>query len=123
MIQKITFKKLGNHWYPCLDHNHLSDLSIDPVFERLFNIMDKYKEERMCVYLYEESSIIIDEGLIQFTEEDILRYLTTNDDFIMDLYIEDHKFSISSKLYQLLEQNYNFNFHKYTYRIEVDYGF
>lgn len=123
MIQKITFKKLGNHWYPCLDHNQLSDLSIDPVFERLFNIMDKYKEERMCVYLYEESSIIINEGLIQFTEEDILRYLTTNDDFIMDLYIEDHKFSISSKLYQLLEQNYNFNFHKYTYRIEVDYGF
>ena len=123
MIQKITFKKLGNHWYPCLEHESLSDLGIDPVFERLFNIMDKYNDEVINVYLYEESSIIINEGLIQFTEEDILRYLTTNDDFIMDLYIEDHKFSISSKLYQLLEQNYNFNFHKFIYRIEVEYGF
>ena len=123
MIQKITFKKLGNHWYPCLEHESLSDLGIDPVFERLFNIMDKYNDEVINVYLYEESSIIINEGLIQFTEEDILRYLTTNDYFIMDLYIEDHKFSISSKLYQLLEQNYNFNFHKFIYRIEVEHGF
>ena len=123
MIQKITFKKLGNHWYPSLEHDRLSDLGIDPVFERLFNIMDKYKEGVINVYLFEESSIIINEGLIQFTEEDILRYLTTNDDFTMDLYIEDHQFTISSKLYQLLEQNYNFNFHKYTYRIEIDHGF
>ena len=123
MIQKITFKKLGNHWYPCLEHESLSDLGIDPVFERLFNRMDKYNDEIINVYLYEESSIIINEGLIQFTEEDILRYLTTNDDFIMDLYIEDHKFSISSKLYQLLEQNYNFNLHKFIYRIEVEHGF
>lgn len=123
MIQRITFKKLGNHWYPSLEHDRLSDLSIDPVFERLFNRFDKYNEEIIDVYLYEESSIIIEEGLIQFTEEDILRYLTTNDDFTMDVYIEDHKFSISSKLYQLLEQNYNFNFHKFIYRIKIDHAF
>ena len=44
----------------------------------------------------EQPGFIINNGLIQFDEKDIFRYFTTDDDFIMKLYISGHKFTISS---------------------------
>ena len=54
-----------------------------------------------------------------FNEEDIIRYLTTDDDFDLHFVINNHEFTISSDLYWLLENQFNFNFHKASYRIHI----
>ena len=51
--------------------------------------------------------------------KDIFRYFTTDDDFIMKLYISGHKFTISSKLYNCLENEYKLDLHECIYRISI----
>lgn len=101
-------------------HNNPVDLRIDPVFERILDHLDKFNEGKVNIYVIQQEDIIIPEGLLQFDEKDILRYLTTDEDFTMNVYISGHQYTISSRLYTLLEHNYNFNFHKETYRLSTD---
>ena len=116
----LTFKKLGNHWYPDLAHDDPNDIKLDPKMERYINRLDTNNEGIITsIYLMEQTDTIVDEGLIQFTDKDLLRYFTTNDDFIMTIYIQNHKFRISSKLYSLLEAKYQLDFHLLVYRVTI----
>lgn len=117
MIQEITCKLVGNHYYPNIKHNSLDEIVLDSKIER---VLDKYKNsEDPKIVFYEQYDIVADFGILQFKEEDIVRYLTTNDEFDIHFYIDNHEFIISSDLYTLLEQQYNFNFHKTLYRVEI----
>lgn len=114
---KLTFKKVGNHWYPNLNHTNPEDLQIDSRLEELLDKKDQWKDGCVDIYLYEQKGFIIEDGLIQFDDDDLLRYFTTNDKFDMALYIENRKYTISSKLYFLIEQEYHADFHELVYRI------
>jgi hypothetical protein len=114
---KITFKKVGNHWYPNIKHENPSDLKIDSRLEELLNNKDEWNEGVVNITLMEQSSFIVEEGLIQFDDADLLRYFTTDDKFDMALYIENKKYTISSSLYSLLEREFHADFHEVAYRI------
>lgn len=117
MIVSIKIKKIGNHLYPCIDHNEASEIQLPEKIEKFLSKFLRYDE---CeIVFYEQYDIIADYGVLQFKEEDIVRYLTTDDNFDMTFYIDGHELTISSDLYTLLEQQYNFEFHSLLYRIEI----
>ena len=69
---------------------------------------------------FEEIGIIFEGiNIVYFNENDIVRYLTTDDDFNIRFIINGHEFNISSDLYWALENQFNFNFHKTSYKIHV----
>lgn len=116
MIQSIKIKRLGNHLYPDLIHEDPTDLCLDPKIERIISRLGSIESE---IVFYEQYDIVADFGILQFKEEDIVKYLTTDDSFNIHFYIDGHEFTISSELYTLLELQYNFNFHKTLYRVEI----
>lgn len=120
MLKQLIFKKIGNHWYLDIPHDNPSNLILDNRLERFFNILDSNKFGIIDrAYLIEENYTDDIDNLIQFDENDILRYFTTTDDFQMKVYIGKHMFLISSKFYTLLEREYGFNFHQSIYRLII----
>lgn len=120
MLTQLTFKKLGNHWYLDIPHDNPADLILDNRLERFLDRLDPEKYGIINrIYLMEEEYTDNVENLVQFRDSDLLRYFTTNDDFLMVIYIGKHRFSISSKFYTLLEKNYQFEFHQSIYKIIV----
>ena len=117
---QLTFKKVGNHWYLDIPHDNPFDLKMERRIEFLIQRLDTWNEGVVNnVYLIEQGDVIVEDGIIQFTEEDLTRYFTTTDDFLMKVYISNHRFLFSSKLYQLLETQYHLDFHSSVYRISV----
>lgn len=103
-----------------IPHDDPSDLVLDRKIEFLLERLDKWKDGKVnTVYLEEQKGFLIEDGMIQFSDKDLLRYFTTNDTFLMDLFIEDHKFKLSSKLYALLEKEYHLDLHITAYRISI----
>ena len=120
MLKQLVFKKIGNHWYLDIPHDDPADLALDCRLERFFDIMDSNKFGIMDrAYLIEEHFTDNIDNLLQFRDEDLLRYFTTSDDFQMVVYIGKHRFTISSRFYYLLEKQYQFNFHESIYRIII----
>lgn len=117
MNAKITVKRIGNHWYPCINHDFPEDIFLDEKIEKVFSLADKENYEIITVYFYEQFEVL-GTGTLQFDETDMIRYLTTNDEFLVSFYIDDHRFQISSNLLALLEVNYNFNFQDSFYRVD-----
>ena len=119
-LTTLTFKKLGNHWYLDIPHDNPEDLILDRRIELMLNRLDVWKEGIVTnISLICQSGFIDNEGLIQFDDNDLLRYFTTDDDFIMALYINGHKWSISSRLYSLIEQRYKLDLHELVYKISI----
>ena len=90
--------------------------------ERMLSVLDKKKdfpEDIVEIAFIEEFGVISDHDILQFEEPDITRWFTTDDYFDMSVWINDHKFIISSDLYSILEQLYEFKFHENIYRIEI----
>lgn len=117
----LTFKKIGNHWYLDIEHDNPQDLILNPILERFIGKLDKFGDGIVSkIYLSEQSDIIVSDGLLEFRDEDLLRYFTTNDEFDMTIYINNHKFKISSNLYFLLETKYQLDFHIASYRFVID---
>ena len=56
---------------------------------------------------------------IYFYEEDITRYLTTDDYFDLRMEINGYTFIINSDFYFLLENLYQLNFHNTSYKIHI----
>lgn len=119
MYFRLKFKKFVNHWYPEIPHDSLSDISLCPRMERILEHIDQYKNGEVEIALIEEFGVISEYNILQFDEKDITRWFTSNDDFDMNIYIDNHQFIISSDLYSLLEIQYHFNFHENIYRIEI----
>ena len=119
-LVQLKLKKIGNHWYLDVPHNDPRDLIIDPILERFLSIRDKDKEGIITnIYLSEQQDYINEDGLLQFSEKDLLRYFTTNESFKMNIFISNHHFQISSELYTILESQYQLDFHIALYRFVV----
>jgi hypothetical protein len=119
-LVQLTFKKIGNHWYLDIEHDNPQDLILDPVLERFLSRLDSLNIGIVDnVYLVEQTGFIEPEGLLQFTDEDLLRYFTTKDIFKMNIFISNYHFQISSNLYSLLENKYQLDFHISAYRLAV----
>ena len=119
-LVQLIFKKVGNHWYLDIEHNNPQDLILDPVLERFLSRLDSLNIGIVDnVYLVEQTGFIEPEGLLQFTDEDLLRYFTTKDIFKMNIFISNYHFQISSNLYSLLENKYQLDFHISVYRLAV----
>ena len=114
----ITTKKLGNNWYLDIIHDNPTAIMFNKKISRFFSQVDVYNEGILQIYLTECHSIIPD-NTIFINDLDILRYFTTSDNIDIRFSVYDHEFCISSDMYYLLEQNFNPNFHKYTYTIEI----
>mgnify|MGYP003299793459 CR=1 FL=1 len=119
MIVRIKFKKLANHWYPCLNHNSPLDLSLCEKAERILSYLDKDKREEIELTIIEQGIILDESNLLQFDEQDITRFFTTDDYFDMKVYINNHVFEIPVTLYMLLEEIYHFDFHENFFKIEI----
>lgn len=120
-MNTITFKvkRLGNHWYPDLEHYDPNDLSLDPKMEYFLSILARgRKTDCLTITLKEQSEVLNINPIIQFEEQDIVRYLTTDDTFFITIYIKDHPFYITSELYTLLEELFNLDFSNKMYTLE-----
>lgn len=114
MEVKLLFKKVGNHWYPDIYHYNSYEIELDEKIEKvLFMVSQGSSEVEFCI---EQEDIVLDD-VILFDDEDILRYMITDDDFDIKIYIRGHEFLISSDLYFLLEQQFNFDFQNNYYKI------
>lgn len=114
----IKVKKLGNHWYPNLQHDDPIDLILDTKMEKLLDILDKQHNEELHFLLSEVHSWL-EPNTIQFKDEDIQKWLNTTATFPITIYIGDHEFEISTLLMDLLEEQFNTKFYGNLYSINL----
>jgi hypothetical protein len=114
----ITVKKLGNHWYPNLEHEDPMDLMLDPKMEKLLTLWDQHNIGELH-FLLSEVHTWVEPNTIQFKDEDIWKWLNTTTTFPITLYIGDHEFEISTAMMDLFESQFNTNFHKTLYSINL----
>lgn len=117
MNTKITLKKLGNHWYPSINHYDIEEIVLDDKIEKCLSLFDINKSG--ILYITFTESDWFSQNTLFFNDEDITRYFITNDDFNLTFFIKNHKFKINSKLYCLLEREFNFSFHVLIYNIHI----
>lgn len=115
----LKIKKLGSKWYPCIDQECGYLYSFSDKLNKYFFILDRYKKEELTIDFEEQGIIVEDFDTLYFNEEDIVRYLTTEDNFDLRVTINDHTFLIGSDLYWMLENELNFNFHKSIYNVSI----
>lgn len=70
-------------------------------------------------FLLSENHSWINENAIQFEDADIWKWLNTNSIFPVHMYIGEHVFEVSTLLMDLFEEQFNTNFHKTYYKIEL----
>lgn len=114
----IKAKRLGDNWYLDLDHLDPNDIRLNRRESKVLSMIDKYNRGELYIALNEEYSIV-NPDTIFLEDSDLLRYFTTSDSFNMRFYINDHEFSISTETYSLIELEFNPNFHKTLYKIEI----
>lgn len=115
-MKLLTFKKLANHWYPEISHDYLDDIRLSEKIEKWLSHLDHDSDGVVVIGLYDQNCYIEDSTL-QFGDDSLCRYFTTNDDFDLDFWIGERQFTISSSLYTILENTFQFNFHDTTYNI------
>lgn len=113
----INVKKIGNHWYPNLNHDSPDEIALDHKLEKLLSFLDVNNIEDLQFLIYEIHSWT-NNTTIQFNEEDMWRWLNTTDVFDMRFYINDHEYIVSSSLIDLLEDQFNMDFYETLYSIE-----
>lgn len=115
-MKVLTFKKLANHWYPEIPHDSLDDIRLCENIEKWLSHLDQDLDDKVEISLYDQNCYIEDSTL-QFSDSSLCRYFTTNDDFELDFWIGERQFTITSSLYTILENQFQFNFHDTTYNI------
>lgn len=115
----LKLKFVGNHWYPCVNHDAGYLPTLDPKIDKYLSIIDLGKSEEITIEFEELGVVFSGINIIYFNESDIVRYLTTEDYFDLRFVINDHEFIINSDLYWYLENQYNFEFHKNSYKIHI----
>lgn len=115
----LQFKKLGNHWYLDIEHENPKDLLLDVKIEKLFNRLDSLNTGVINnVYLEEVVYLEDNQDLLQFNDNDLLRYFTSSESFTMNVFIGKHLCKFSSNLYTLLESKYKADFHVTMYQFK-----
>ena len=118
MNYRFYAKKLGNNWYLDINHTDPIDIAFNEKINKVFNILDTSQNGCLEITLYESYSFVPDNAIF-INDEDVLRYFTTNDNFDMRFIVYDKEFTISSNMYHLIECQYNTNFHKTLYTVEI----
>lgn len=118
-------KKLGSYWYPDIEHAANQIYTVDEKLNKYLNVLDR-NDNKEITFDFEQLDDIISydnmhdiPNIVYFNDDDIARYMMTTDDFDLHYMVNGHIFEISSDLYCLLEENFNFNFHKEIYSIHV----
>lgn len=106
---RIKIQKVGNHWLPNVNHDFGDNIYFDEKAERYINLLDRRTGNRgeLEILLDEDRLPWDDLNVLMLGEQDITRYMTTDDDFNMRIYINHHEFTIHSDLYYLLEDQYD----------------
>lgn len=117
MTTAIVIKKIGNHWYPDINHDFPEDLVLNEKIEKVLSLVDKYNYGIVTLYFFEQYEIL-GNGTLQFDESDMVKYLTTEDYLDVKFYINDHEYIISSTLLALLESQFKFNFQDNVYKVD-----
>lgn len=115
----IKVVKVGNHWYPNLQHSDPKELILDRKLEILFTRLDCSGLGELTFLLSEVHSWMTND-VIQFDENDIVKWITSDKNFDLTVYIGDHDFKVSSVLLDLFETQFNTNFHKNLYSINLE---
>ena len=118
MNYRFYAKKLGDNWYLDIKHSDPMNIAFNEKVNKVFDLIDKSQTGCLEIYLFESYSFVPDNA-IYVNDEDILRYFTTEDNFDIRFIVYDKEFTISSDMYHLLECQYNTNFHKTLYTIEI----
>lgn len=119
MDKQFKVLKVGNHWYPSINHELGWINGFNEKIDRYLDVLDVSKCGELIFEFEELGVLFAGINIIYFNEEDIVRYLTTEDDFDLRFTINNHEFTIYSDLYWLLENQFNFNFHKTSYKIHI----
>lgn len=114
----LKVKKIGNHWYPNIQHDDPTTIVLDTKIEKLLNILDKEHTGSLDFLLLEMHSWL-DANVIQFNDEDFWRWMNTTDCFDVRMYIRDHEFVVSSMLLDLFEEQFDTNFYETIYSLEL----
>lgn len=121
----FKIKKLGSYWYPDINHAPNQIYTFDEKLNKYFSSLDIYERNELIIEFEQWNDIIqFDDNhdvpnILYFDESDIVKYLMTTEDFNLHFMFNRHVFEISSDLYCLLEENFNFNFHKEMYSVHV----
>ena len=94
------------------------DLMLDPKMDKLLTLLDKDHLEELH-FLLSEVHTWIEPNTIQFSDEDIWKWLNTTATFPIKMYVGDHEFEVSTLLLDLFEEQFNTNFHKTLYSINL----
>ena len=122
MNNVLVIKKIGNHWYPCVHHNWITDIVFSHKIELFFSTIALGKET-IYIEFEELHSIVEGPNILLFNDMDITQYMITDDedefDFDIRFTVNDKIFYISSYLYTLIEDQFHFNFHDTIYRLHI----
>ena len=94
------------------------DLILDRKMEKLCTRLDKSNTGQLTFLLAENHSWTTKND-IQFEDADIWKWLNSTAVFPVRMYIGDHQFEVSTLLMDLFEEQFNTNFHKTYYSIEL----
>lgn len=120
-MTQLIIRLIGNHWYPCVNHNHGDLIALSPKIERYFNIFaHAFGDIQEIVIDFEEIGIYFSEiNAICFNEEDIMKYYTSNDYFLLKFTINNHEFEIDSYVFSCIEEQLNLNFCDNLYKLHI----
>lgn len=93
----------------------------DEKTERYLDLLDRRRGnfEEIIVELEDVGVIVDGINVLYFDEPDVLRFVTTNDDFYMHVTINNHKFTIHSDFYHLIDEYFSFNRYDEFYRLHL----
>lgn len=111
---------MGNHWYIDLPHSDPRPLKMCSSVERYFNKLNPEGYIIDNIYLLEQGDSVVLDGLIEIKDNDLSKIFLSNDEFNMEIFIDNHPITISSSLYTLLEKRYKLDLHLNIYRLIID---
>lgn len=118
MNKILILKKIGNHWYPNINHGFGEDISLTRNIEHYLNLI--FKDTDIVHIGFEEYNIIFDEyGILYLNEQDITRFYTTDDEFNIRFELYNINLSINATLFMYIQNQLGLRFHEDIYKIHI----
>lgn len=115
---KIELIKVGNHWYPNINHSDPECLVLDPKLERILNFYSK-DIYAPTLFIYEIGSYMPDKGVLKVNEEDLNElYVYNPKELWLRASIDGHDFYIKNSTIVALSK-IGINLSDYEYKIEI----
>lgn len=116
---KLKLIKVANHWYLDIPHDYNDCINFNKKIDKVFDKIDFIGFRTLTLVISESETLSDSKDKLFFNESDIYKYFTTDEYLDMRFSINNHEFSINSDLYWKLENTFNFNFHKKSYKISI----